>query len=88
MINPTATTCMEISWLIPKSEQVRGIKRSDPPITPEAQHAAIVVTRASTIAKGIDTEIPMVWHVIRVITAMVTAAPLVLMVDPRGIVIE
>ena len=51
---------METSWLIPNSEQVNGIKRSDPPITPEAQQAATVVTRARTIAIGRETAIPSV----------------------------
>ena len=73
---------------MPNNEHVNGMSNSDPPITPEAQQAANVVTRANIIAKGRETAIPMVWQVTRVITAMVTAAPLVLIVEPRGIVME
>lgn len=79
---------MEMSWLIPNSEQVNGITNNDPPITPEAQQAAIVVRRAKIIARGRETEIPIVWQVICVITAIITAAPLVLIVEPKGIEIE
>ena len=34
MINPTATTCMEMSSEIPNREHAIGIRRSDPPATP------------------------------------------------------
>ena len=79
---------MDMSWVMPNNEQVRGMSNSDPPITPEAQQAANVVTRANMMAKGRETEIPIVWQVTRVITAMVTAAPFVLIVEPNGMVME
>ena len=82
MIKPTATTCMDMSWVMPNNEHVRGMSNSNLPITPEAQQAANVVTRANMIAKGMEREIPIVWQVTKAITAMVTATPLALIVEP------
>ena len=39
MMNPTATTCMDISLPIPNKEHAIGISKSDPPATPDAPHA-------------------------------------------------
>ena len=38
-INPTATTCIATSLLIPNKEQAIGMSNSEPPATPEAPHA-------------------------------------------------
>ena len=71
-----------MSWVMPNNEHVRGMSNSNLPITPEAQQAANVVTRANMIAKGMEREIPIVWQVTKAITAMVTATPLALIVEP------
>ena len=55
MINPTATTCMEMSSEIPNREHAIGIRRSDPPATPEAPHADRAARRLRIIAVGIST---------------------------------
>ncbi len=39
MINPTATTCIAISLLIPKRLQATGMSRREPPAIPEAPQA-------------------------------------------------
>ena len=58
MIKPTPTTCIEMSFEMPKSEQAMGIKRREPPATPEAPHAPNVAMRQRKMAVGISTEIP------------------------------
>ena len=64
------------------------MRSNDPPITPEAQQAASMVNKAKITARGSESAIPIVWHVMRVMTAMVTAAPFVLMVEPKGMLME
>ena len=88
IMNPTATTCIETSGLMPNIEQAIGISNKDPPTTPDAPHAANVETTHKTIAIGIETDIPRVWQATRVMTVIVIAAPLVLIVEPNGIVME
>ena len=88
IIKPTATTCMEMSSEIPKREQAIGIRRRDPPATPEAPHAERAARRLRMMAVGISTWIPRVKAVAIVITVMVIAAPSMLMVAPRGMVTE
>ena len=88
MMNPTATTCMEMSWLIPNIEHAIGIRSNEPPATPDAPQAANVEMTHSTIVIGSGTEMPRVWHVARVMTVIVMAAPSMLMVDPNGMLIE
>ena len=60
MINPTPTTCIAISLLIPNKEQAIGIRSSEPPATPEAPQAAIAERTLKKMAVGISTEIPRV----------------------------
>ena len=88
IINPTATTCMEISSEIPNKEQAIGIRRRDPPATPEAPHAESAARRLRMIAVGMSTWIQSVKAVDIVITVMVMAAPSIWMVAPRGMVTE
>ena len=79
---------MEMSSEIPKREQAIGIRRRDPPATPEAPHAERAARRLRMMAIGISTWIPRVKAVAIVITVMVIAAPSMLMVAPRGMVTE
>ena len=88
IINPTATTCIETSGLIPNIEHAIGISNNDPPTTPEAPHAARVETTHKIMATGSETDIPRVWQVTRVMTVIVMAAPLVLIVEPNGMLME
>ena len=48
-MNPTPTTCIATSFGIPKRLQASGIRRSDPPATPEAP-AALAAARAHRIS--------------------------------------
>ena len=54
MINPTPTTCIATSLGIPKSEQARGIRRSEPPATPDAPQAETADNTLSIMAEGIS----------------------------------
>ena len=88
IIKPTATVCMAISLLIPKSEHAIGIRSNEPPATPDdpqAPKAAMILSRRALV---IVTSIPSVWQVARDITVIVTAAPFILMILPRGILTE
>ncbi len=51
---------MEMSSEIPKREQAIGIRRRDPPATPEAPHAERAARRLRMMAVGISTWIPRV----------------------------
>ena len=88
MMNPTATACIETSALIPNSEHAIGIRRSDPPATPDAPHAPAVEIMHKIIVTGRGTVIPIVWQTAKVITVIVIAAPSMLIVAPNGILIE
>ena len=48
--NPTPTTCIAISFEIPNKLHATGINNNDPPVTPEAPHAATVDNTLSTKA--------------------------------------
>lgn len=50
IINPTPTTCIAISFEIPNKLHATGINNNDPPVTPEAPHAATVDNTLSTNA--------------------------------------
>ena len=87
-MNPTPTTCMATSAEMPNSEQAIGIRRSEPPATPDvpaAPSAAIMLSRTAT---GRKTWIPSVCAAASVMTVIVIAAPSMLMVAPRGMETE
>ena len=88
MINPIATACIEISEGIPNKEHARGMSNKDPPATPEVPQAVIVEIVHNKSAVGKSTTIPNVWHTAKVITVIVTAAPAVFIVAPKGMLIE
>ena len=79
---------MEMSGDIPNNEHAIGISRSEPPATPDEPHAPRVEIIHNMTAKGNATWIPIVLHTARVITVIVTAAPSILMVEPKGMLIE
>ena len=88
MMNPTATTCMAMSLLIPNSEHAIGMSNNEPPATPEAPQAANVAMMLSNKALPNEGTMPNVWQVAIVITVMVMAAPFILMVLPKGMLTE
>ena len=73
-MKPTPTTCMATSLGIPKRLQAIGIRRREPPATPEAP-AALAAARMQRIrAVGKSTLIPSVCAAARAIMEMVIAA--------------
>ena len=88
IINPTPTTCIAKSLEIPNREHASGIKSNEPPATPEAPHALTADRTHNIIAVPRSTETPSVLAAANVKIDMVTAAPPMLMVAPRGIDIE
>jgi len=88
MMKPTPTTCIAISLSIPKLEQATGIKRSEPPATPDAPHAPTVEMIHKSKAVGMSTEIPNVCAAAKDKTAIVIDAPAIFIVAPNGIEIE
>ena len=50
IMKPTLTTCIAISLSIPKRLQATGIKRREPPATPEAPQAETAATILRTRA--------------------------------------
>ena len=88
MINPTPTTCMEISLGIPNRLQASGIRSRDPPATPEAPAALAAASTHMISALGIDTSIPRVFAAARAIVEMVMAAPAIFTVAPSGMEME
>ena len=88
MIKPIPTTCIAISLEIPNTEQARGISISEPPAIPEVPHAQTTAAIHIRREEPKSTSIPKVLTAAIVITTMVTAAPDILMVQPRGIEIE
>ena len=87
-MNPTATACMDMSAPIPNNEHAIGTSNNDPPVTPDAPHAANVEMIHNTIVTGRGIDIPIVWQTARVITVIVIAAPSMLIIAPKGILIE
>lgn len=85
MIKPTPTTCMAISFEIPNREHAIGIRRREPPATPDAPHAPRADITDSRIAAGTETFMPRVFAAARVIIIIVIAAPSMLMVAQSGI---
>ena len=79
---------MEMSLDIPSRLQARGTKRRDPPATPDVPAAEMDATRLRRIAVGMSILTPTVFAVAMESTVMVTAAPAMLMVAPRGIEME
>ena len=61
---------------------------SEPPATPDAPHAPRAAMADRTMAMGMLTGTPRVCTAARVMTVMVTAAPAMLMVAPRGMETE
>ena len=83
-----ATTCMATSLPMPNSEHASGMSSSDPPATPEAPQADTAAsTHRITAVSGL-TATSSVWAAAMVMTAMVTAAPAMSMVAPRGVETE
>ena len=88
MMKPTPTTCMATSWEIPNREQAMGIRRREPPATPDAPQAASAERTDRTRAVPKLTLTPTVLAAASVITVIVMAAPSMLMVAPRGMETE
>ena len=88
MMKPTPTTCIAMSLLMPNSEQAMGMSSSEPPATPDAPHAPRAAMTDRMMATGRLTGMLSVWTAARVMTVMVTAAPPMLMVAPRGMETE
>lgn len=88
IMKPTATTCIATSLLIPNNEHAIGIRSSEPPATPDAPQAPKVAMMLSSSALPNDGAMPNVWQAAKVITVMVTAAPSILIVLPRGMLTE
>ena len=88
MIKPTPTTCMAISFPMPNDAQATGMSISEPPATPEAPQAPTVATIHRIRAVGISTWMPIVCAAASERIAIVIAAPLILIVAPRGMEIE
>ena len=87
-MNPTPTTCIATSFGIPKRLQASGIRRSDPPATPEAP-AALAAERTHRIsAVGKSTWISSVCAAASAIVEIVIAAPAILIVAPSGMEME
>ena len=86
-MNPIATTCMEMSCEIPNNEHAIGIKSRDPPAIPEAPQAARTVIMHNITVVGKLIAMPIEWQVASVIIVMVIAAPSILIVEPKGILI-
>ena len=84
-IKPTPTTCIAKSFEIPKRLHATGTKRREPPAIPEAPQAEIVETTLRIKAVAKSTSIPKVVTAASVKTLIVTAAPAILIVDPKGI---
>ena len=85
MMNPTPTICIAISFDIPNKLQAKGISNKEPPATPEAPHADTADNKLSINAVGISTLIPKVWTAAKDNTDIVTAAPPMFIVAPKGI---
>jgi len=87
-MNPTPTTCIATSFGIPKRLQASGIRRSDPPATPEAP-AALAAERTHRIsAVRKSTWISSVCAAASAIVEIVIAAPAILIVAPSGMEME
>ncbi len=84
MMNPMATICMATVSDMPNSEQAMGIRRSEPPATPDAPHAPIVAMTDSATASHIGMSMPRVAAATMVMTVIVIAAPFMFIVAPRG----
>ena len=84
-MNPIPTTCIAISLDIPNKLQANGISSKDPPATPEAPHAETAESKLRIKAVGISTGIPKVCTVAKDNTDIVTAAPPMFIVAPKGI---
>src|SRR5690606_41509825 len=85
---PTPTTCIATSFEIPNRLQAKGMSNREPPATPAAPQALTAATTLNSNAVKISTWIPNVLTAANVRTVMVTAAPAMVMVAPRGIEIE
>ena len=88
MMKPTPTTCIAMSLPMPNEAQATGISSREPPATPEAPQAPMVETRQSSSAVGRSTLMPSVCAAARESTAIVMAAPLMLIVAPSGMEME
>ena len=73
---------------MPKLAHATGISKSEPPATPDAPHAPTVEIMHSRSAVGKSTEIPNVCAAAKLKTAIVIAAPAMLIVAPSGMEIE
>ena len=87
-MKPIPTTAIAVSLSMPKMEQARGMSISEPPATPLVPQAARTETTQTTNPENRSIWIPFVATAAMVMTIMVTAAPAMLMVHPRGIEIE
>ena len=54
MMKPTPTTCMATSLEMPNREQAKGIKRREPPATPEAPQAPIAAMMDKRMVVGVS----------------------------------
>ena len=83
-MKPTPTTCMAISLEMPNRLQASGTSKSDPPATPEAPQALTADSTLKISAEAKSTSMPRVLAAARARMEIVTAAPPMLMVDPKG----
>ena len=88
MMKPMATACMAMSLPMPKNEHAMGMSSSEPPATPDVPQAASVAMTQSTTAEANDTSTPTVLATASVMAVIVTAAPFMLMVAPKGMLTE
>ena len=84
MTKPMPTTCMATSLPMPNRLQASGISSKLPPATPEAPQADTAESAPKMTAVPKPTSTPMVCAAIIAIKEMVTAAPPMLMVAPKG----
>ena len=87
-MKPIPTACIAKSEPMPNKEQAIGINSKLPPATPEAPQAANVDKTLKIKAVAKSTLIPKVWAIAKVKTVIVTAAPSILIVAPKGIETE
>ena len=85
MIKPTPTTCIAISFGTPNKLHANGISNSDPPATPDAPDAETAANNSKhKCSHKINFNTKRIYCCKRS-TAIVTAAPAILIVAPRGI---
>src|SRR5690625_579627 len=85
MTKPIATTCIATSSEIPSKLHANGISNNDPPATPDAPAAETADKTIKITAVNKSTFTPNVCAAAIDKTEIVTAAPAILIVAPKGI---